>query len=114
MISFLAVAQRLLPLELLTCELALFQCYALEDVVVGEMDAARCGEDVAVSLRLTQQFNPLLCVGCHNSVGAFDGFQRDFHHVAIEALQCQRVAGDHVVLDEQVHQCLLIVSAITD
>ncbi len=83
----MALVQCLLPRKLLTYEFALFQCYALEDVIGSEMDATGCGKfnDVAMSLCLTQQFNPLLCVGFGNNVGAFDGLSHDFHHVAIVA-----------------------------
>jgi hypothetical protein len=82
------------------CELALFQLNALEDVVGGEMDAPGCGKDVAVNLCLNQQFNPFMC-----GVSVFQ-------HIAIEALQQQCISGNHVVFDNQMHQCLLIVVAI--
>ncbi len=56
----LSLTHGLLPCKLLACNLALLQDNALEDVVCSEMDATGRGEDIAVSLRLTQQFDSFL------------------------------------------------------
>ena len=53
----------LLLCELLTLNLALLEDDSLEDIVGSEMDTTSCSEDIAVSLRLTQQFDPFLQVG---------------------------------------------------
>ena len=49
----------LLLRELLTFNLALLEDNSLEDIVGSEMDTTGRGEDIAVSLRLTQQFDPV-------------------------------------------------------
>ena len=65
------------------------------------MDTISHGEDFAVSLRLTQQFDPFLRVGYSEDRGAHDRFERDFHGVIVVTLQRQRVTGDYVVLDDE-------------
>ena len=77
----------LLLRELLTFNLALLEDDSLEDIVGGEMDTTGRGEDIAVSLRPTQQFNPFLGVGYGEYVGALDRFERNFHHVTVVTLQ---------------------------
>ncbi len=78
------------------------------------MDATGRGEDMAVFLGITQQFNPLLQVGGGHDVGAFDGFQCDSHHVTIVTLKQQSIAGDDIVLDDEMNKRLLIIVAVTE
>ncbi len=65
-------------------------------------------------LRLTQQFNAFLSVSSGDDSGAFDGFQRDPHHVPIVPFQRQRIAGDGVVFNDEMNQRLLVVITIAN
>ena len=58
--------------------------------------------------------NPFLRVGNGDDGRVIDGFQCDFHRVAVITFQRQRVAGDDVVLNNEMHQRLLIVVAVSD
>ncbi len=76
-------------------------------------DTALC-KDMSVSLCLTQQFDSFLRVGYGEDGGALDRLERDLHRVTVVTLQRQHIAGDEVVLDNQKHQRLLIVGAISN
>ena len=78
------------------------------------MDTTGCGKDIAMSLRLTQQFNLFLRVGYGEDGGVLDGLEHDVHRVVIVTLQHHRIAGDDVVRDNEMDQRLLIVVAGSD
>lgn len=46
--------------------------------------------------------------------GPLDGLEHDLHRETVQTLQRQRIAGDDVVLNDEIHQCLLIVIAVSD
>ncbi len=108
------LTHRLLLPQLLVKNHALLEGNALKDVVCRQMNAAGGHKDAAMCLCLTQQFNEIVSVGCSDVMCLFDGFRRDLHHVPIVPLQRQRVAGDDVVLNNQMHQCLFFVIAIAN
>jgi hypothetical protein len=58
----------------------------LKDDVCRQVNATGCSKEIPMSLCLTQQFDSILCVGCGDDVGAFDGLQQDIHHVAVVTL----------------------------
>ncbi len=78
------------------------------------MDPTCRGKDTSVSLSLTQQFDPLLRVGNGDDGRTLNGFERDLHHVTVVTFQRQHIAGDGIVLNNELHQCLLIVIAVSD
>jgi len=49
-----------------------------------------------------------LSVSSGDDSGAFDGFQRDPHHVPIVPFQRQCIAGDGIVFDDEMNQRLLV------
>ena len=79
-----------------------------------ETDATGCGKDIAVSLCLTQQFDSFLRVGHGDYAGSLDGLERDLNYVAVQTVQRQRIACNDVVLNDEMHQRLLIVVAVSD
>ncbi len=114
LILLLTLMQRLLLPQPLVKDLALLEGDVLKDVVPRQMNAAGGREDASMCLRLTQQFNPIVHVGCGDNMLLFNWFQRDLHHITIAPLQRQRVAGNDVVLIDEMHQRLLVIIAIAN